>query len=167
MEREGGHADGIDGEHEEARIVGQQLPGEIDQFGQIAFQLPHLAIRAAAIFGRIEDQAVIFRPAPHLAAQEFQRIIDDPAYRRIAQARQGGILASGRHTLLAGINVGHLRASAGRNQAADTGIAEHVHHPIAGLDAAGQPIELAAHIGEEAKVAERRVVGPETHFTAR
>ena len=72
------------GKEDEARIIRQQLPGKIDQFRQIAFQLPHLAIGAAAIFGGIKDQAVIFCPAPNLAAQEFQCIIDDPAHRRIA-----------------------------------------------------------------------------------
>ena len=167
MEREGGHANGIDGEHEEARIIRQQLPGKINQFRQIAFQLPNFAIGAAAIFGRIKDQAVIFCPAPHLAAKEFQRIIDDPAHRRIAQARQRGILAGGRHAFLAGINVRHLRTGPRCNQAADAGIAKHVQHPIAGLDAAGQPIELGAHVGKEAEVTEGCVVGPETDLSSR
>ena len=160
------HADGINGEHEEARIVSEQLPGEIDQFGQIALQLPHFAIRAAAIFGRIENQAVIFGTAPHLAAQEFQRIIDHPAHRGIGQARQLGILAGGGDAFFAGVNVGHLCAGAGRDQAAHPGIAKHVHHPVARADMARQPIPLGAHVGEKTKMAERRVAGPEIHVAA-
>ena len=57
--RDGRHADGIDGEEEETRIGVEQLATIGDQAGEIFLQPPHLAIGPAAIFGRIEQDAVI------------------------------------------------------------------------------------------------------------
>src|SRR3546814_9285000 len=69
---EGGHADRVDSEDEEA-AVGVEQPGAIgDEAGEPLLQLPHLAAGAAAKFGGIEDDDVIAAAAANVAGGDLR-----------------------------------------------------------------------------------------------
>ena len=88
----------------------KQLAAIGDQAGQVFLKLPHFAIGTAAIFGRVEQYAVITSFAPNFARDEFGGILDNPADRALAHARQSGIVARLRHRFFGGIDMHHLRA---------------------------------------------------------
>ena len=163
---ERGHADGVDREKQEPRVGIKQLAAIGDEFGQAFFQLPNFAIGAAAIFRRIEDDAVIALAAPHFAGGELHRIIDDPADGLVGHVRQRRIGTRGLDRFLGGIHVRHSRPLGGKRQAADAGIAEQVHRGrrVHARQLPAHPGPHRRHVRKEAQMPERRWLHGEADF---
>ena len=66
----------------------EQLAAVGEQRREILLEPPDLAFGPAAELGRVEQDAVVAPPAPHLARGELARIVDDPADRPVGHARQ-------------------------------------------------------------------------------
>ena len=115
-------------------------------------QPPHLAVRAAAELRRIEHDAVVAPPAPHLARGELRRVVDHPADRPIGHVRQEGVGLARLDRLLRRIDMRHPRALGRQRQAADAGIAEQVEHLVAlGRSARASTSHCGAMSGKKAR----------------
>src|SRR5262245_27450507 len=89
---------------------------------------PDLAIRPAAIFGRIQNDPVVTAPSTHLAAHEGVRVVDDPSDRRIDQTGFRLICPGEADGLLGRVDVGYPGAGASAGQGGETRIAEKVQY---------------------------------------
>ena len=127
---------------------------------------PHLALRPAAEFGRVEQDPVIAAAAPYFARGELGGVVDDPADRALGQARQRGIGLPALDRFLRRVDMDHPRARFAQQQSADAGVAEQVEHVGVGR-ALAHPVPLRRHVGEEGEMAERRQAGVEADRAAR
>ena len=125
---------------------------------QVGEDVPHLALRPAAEFRRIEDDAVVAVAAPALALDEFHRVLADPADLQRLEPAQRLVLARPADRLLRGVDMGHLGAGPGRHQRGDAGIAEQVEHlqPAARRRAIRvlEPLPVGRLLGKHADMAE-------------
>jgi hypothetical protein len=173
MQRQEGGADCIGGEDEEAALRPQQIAAMRQQLRQARENVPDLALRPAAEFRRIEQDAVIVAAAPNLAGGEFCRIVENPADRSVVEAGKRLVLPRPGDRLLRGVNMRHLGARFCGDQRGEAGIAEEVQKrgAFAGRAQALQherPVRLlfrkGAHMaegGEAAGIADRTVAhGP-------
>ena len=109
-----------------SRPPGRQLAAQRQQPRQVLRQPPHLAPRAVAVAGRIEDHGVVAVAAFQLPLDELHRVLDDPADRGVGQAGKLGVAACPGHDVLGRVDVDHFGPGRGRRQRAPAGVGEQV-----------------------------------------
>ena len=58
----------------------EQLLAELEHFIELIFQLPLLAVGAAAVGGRVENKALVLAAALHFAAHVLHGVFHEPAH---------------------------------------------------------------------------------------
>ncbi len=137
-----------------------------DERREVFLQTPDFAIGATAIFGRIEQYAVIAAVAPDFAGDEFGGILHDPADGPVRHARQVGIGASLGDGFFRGVDMNHARAAGRHGQRSDASIAKQVHHLRVGFVGSpfAHPVPYRRHVRKEAQMAEGGATGLERDF---
>ncbi len=120
--------DGIGRQDHEQGVGRQQLAQHVQHFRQVDEQIPDFALWPAAIFRRIQDDAVISAAAPHFARHELAGIFQDPADGQIAKAGEVLIFTGVGDRLLRSIHMGDMSASRSRQQRGKASVAEKVQN---------------------------------------
>jgi len=68
------------------RIGIEDLLAGFEQTGYELVEFPDLTLGTTAKFGRVEDNALIFRAAANFTLDKFEGIVNDPANGQISQA---------------------------------------------------------------------------------
>ncbi len=124
----GGQAGGVAVDGKEERLVAQHFLALADEVVDAVLQLPDLAAGAAAIAGRVHDDAVVGVAAALFAGHELGTVVHQPADGPVGQAAGGGVVLAPGHDALGGIHMadGSTRRRAGQRGTA--GVAEQVQH---------------------------------------
>ena len=138
VDRHEGGADRIGGEDDEGRLFRSTARQRASRRGR-SRKRSQTSPRPAAIFRRIEHDAVIARGAPLLARRELHGVVDDPADRRVGEPGHRLVLAREADRLLGGIDMGHRGAGPGRQQRGDAGIAEQIEDAAGPAEASRRP----------------------------
>jgi hypothetical protein len=125
-EHEGRGLEVIQGEEDEARVFGEGLAAEGEEFGKAGFDFPEFAVGAAAIGGRVEDDGVVADAAADFAAEELEGVVEDPADGGVVEIGEGLVVAAPGDGGLGGVYVGDGEASGGGGEGGDAGVAEEV-----------------------------------------
>ena len=148
----------IEVDHE--KMVGrvEQLLAELEQLVQLVFELPLLAVGAAPVGGRVQDEALVVAAALHLAAHVFHGIFHQPAH--AVEAAGLHVVAGPEVDLLHRIEVGHVGPGGAGGQGSGPGVGKQVEHPrqlgpaLKGLIINELPVGVL--LREQAHVLERR-----------
>ena len=151
-------------DQEKAGALDEQVAAIGQEAWEVMLDSPGLALCAVAVGRRVENNSVVPVPASKLAPHERLRVVDDPADRRLREARQGGIAPRPRNRCLGRVHVDDRPAGADGSQGAAAGVAEEIEdaprcrgtcrrgpglraHPL------GDPAPLVALLGEQADLA--------------
>ena len=147
-------------QQKERRIFRQQVAAKIEQFGERVLNLEDLAFFAASEGGRVENDAVVAALPFYFAAEKADRIVDDPADRRILQSVERSVFARPFDHAFRGIEMTDFRTALRGGQRRAAGVGEKIQHIhgagllFALLHSFADPFPHHSLFGENAEVAE-------------
>ena len=151
----------------EQRLVGEHLGTGIDQAEELVLQLPYLAGRAAAVAGRIHQDAVVLIAPADFPLDKAQGVLHDEAEAILRQTGQLAVLLRPLHDALARVHMGHMRAGLRAGDGRRAGVAEQVQHlHVRAARIADQllhPHPVRRLLREQARVLEARRADVELH----
>ena len=120
----GRQAGGVAVDGKEERLIAQDLLALADEVVDAVFQLPDLTAGAAAIAGRVHDDAVVGVAPPLLAGDEFGAVVHQPADGTVCKAAGGGVVLAPCHDALGGVHMADGGPGGRTGQRGTAGVAE-------------------------------------------